>query len=209
MENPTRTCTIDGCGGKHRGLGYCNKHYCRYLRHGDPLAGQRMRTSPLQSTMERLTTIGWTERLVIPELGPCWEWRGRVKPDGYGVIDMGTKAARAHRVAYEVWVGPITDESFACHRCDNPPCMNPKHIFLGKALDNSDDCREKARIAHGEKHYLFKLTDIQVQEIRDKYASGMYLQRELAKEYGVVRQSIGKIVRGQNRKFVTGVPRIY
>jgi hypothetical protein len=84
----------------------------------------------------------------------CWEWTGARFPYGYGHIAGSPKLGEprnlyAHRVAYELGFGPIPKGLFVCHSCDNPPCCNPKHLWLGTALDNARDRDAKG---HGPKH---------------------------------------------------------
>jgi hypothetical protein len=87
----------------------------------------------------------------VDKRGPddCWNWKAsRVK--GYGQIRISeTEVIRAHRVAWEYTRGPIPDGLFACHKCDNPSCCNPSHLFLGTAQDNADDKVAKGRQAKG------------------------------------------------------------
>lgn len=76
----------------------------------------------------------------------CWEWLGARKPTGYGVFSRTDRSAvRAHRWAYEEFVGPIPAGMSVCHRCDNPPCVNPDHLWLGTQADNVHDMIKKGR----------------------------------------------------------------
>lgn len=74
----------------------------------------------------------------------CWIWIGTKRPLGYGVFRIDGHTVRAHRLAYEFTIGPIGD-LHACHKCDNPSCVNPSHIFLGTHLDNMRDMFAKNR----------------------------------------------------------------
>jgi hypothetical protein len=85
-----------------------------------------------------------------------------------------------------------------CHRCDNPPCINPAHLFEGTRLENVRDMILKERQANGENR-PHKLTDMEVSEIRSMYACGRVTQRALASKYGVCQQLISRIVRHENR----------
>lgn len=84
----------------------------------------------------------------------CWEWAGARKgSQGYGEFGVNRMPATAHRVAWELTHGPIPDGLFVLHRCDNPPCCNPAHLFLGTHQDNMADRDAKGRVAHGDAHY--------------------------------------------------------
>lgn len=80
----------------------------------------------------------------------CWLWTGAVIPvSGYGQMRYGKGTPKkAHRVSYEIFVGPIPDGLYVCHRCDTPLCVNPDHLFLGTAKDNAQDAMRKGRYAH-------------------------------------------------------------
>jgi len=77
-------------------------------------------------------------------LDDCWEWPGNRDAKGYGYV-FGKQLRRTHRVMYELMYGPIPEGMLVCHRCDNPSCMNPSHLFLGTSADNNRDCVAKGR----------------------------------------------------------------
>jgi hypothetical protein len=91
--------------------------------------------------------------------------------------------------------GPIPDGMFVCHKCDNPGCVRPSHLFLGTPLDNTRDSIAKGRDYRGERHKWAKLTEKQVGAIRDQLAAGAS-QASLAREYGVVPGHIYNISAG-------------
>lgn len=132
----------------------------------------------------------------------CWIWTARARFAGYGQIWWHGHVERAHRVAYELGRGPIPDGLFVLHSCDNPPCCNPAHLFLGTSKDNSDDMIQKGRDLHfrGEQHGRCKLTDAQVAEIRERYAAGGVTQIQLGAEFGVAHSQISRIVTRKNRQ---------
>jgi len=130
----------------------------------------------------------------------CWEWTAGLS-EGYGDYWFNGTAVRAHRLSY-VLHHPLTidlwehREILVCHRCDNPKCVNPSHLFLGSYADNNRDKEAKGRgnPPKGEKHGHSKLTEDDVREIRTRYANGGVLQRQLALEYGVWQRTIGRII---------------
>jgi DNA invertase Pin-like site-specific DNA recombinase len=97
-------------------------------------------------------------------------------------------------------IGSLPPHLQICHVCDNPPCVRPDHLWLGTQKDNVQDALQKRRLditsMHfaGELHHAAKLTEVAVQEIRTRYASGDVTQRELAREFGVDRRHVSKIV---------------
>ena len=99
----------------------------------------------------------------LVELGPggCWDWRGKLNAQGYGVW----RSALAHRVAYALYHGPIPKGLVVRHHCDRPRCVNPSHLAIGTREDNVADRVERGRSARGERHGRAKLTDWQAREI--------------------------------------------
>ena len=95
------------------------------------------------------------------EPGDCWRWLGGTRK-GYGRFKLKGRMVTAHRHAYELEVGPIPDGLFVLHECDNPSCVNPRHLFLGTQLDNIRDRDKKGRhvACHGERHGEAKLTEV-------------------------------------------------
>jgi hypothetical protein len=126
----------------------------------------------------------------------CLEWTGGTVTGGYGAVWFNGKMRRAHRVAYELFCGPIPEGDDVCHECDNPRCINPKHLFAGSTADNIADMFAKGRnnCARGSSQGLSKLTESDVIAIRS--AQGKLL-RELAGQYGVHFTVISKIRRGK------------
>ncbi len=123
----------------------------------------------------------------------CWEWLAA--KDRYGRYCYQSKTILSHRFSYML-KDPNFDQSlYVCHTCDNNYCMNPKHLFLGTAQDNSSDMVSKDRQAKGEGNGAHILTEQEVLEIVKKYKTGNHTQRGLARHYKVSHVTIGKIVR--------------
>lgn len=194
-------CRIDTCVnhiGKHGAKGLCSKHYKRYRKHGDP--NILVFTPRGASDIEALRFKGWT----VTESG-CWEWNGHLDPDGYGVVSRDCRPYRAHRLSYEVHIGPIPEGRVICHTCDNRKCINPDHLFHGTSRDNTYDALAKDRLARDEKHGMCKISSNDVLKIRDLYATGRYTQRQLAGQYGISQSQVSNITRGVARRRA-GIP---
>ena len=134
----------------------------------------------------------------VRQEGECLVWTGCRHGQGYGMFSTGRtgdrKMSYAHRVAYELENGPVPDGMFVCHHCDNPPCVDPSHLFLGTHLDNVRDRDAKGRQVspRGESHHSAKLTESKVREIRRRYVPGN--GANLGIEFGVTEVTINKIV---------------
>ena len=147
----------------------------------------------------------WTY-VQVTESG-CWEWQGYCSTTGYGQVRINGKVHGTHRVAYEWAYGPIPEGMFVCHKCDNRPCCNPEHLFLGTVADNNADARQKGRHRNnpprGEANTSAKLTEAQVIAIREAYANKEANQTQLAKRYGVDLSTVWAIIRRKGWKHVS------
>lgn len=133
------------------------------------------------------------DRAMIQENG-CWEFSGARHNQGYGLISLNGKMYRAHRVAYDLCVGDIPEDIQVLHKCDNPPCVNPEHLFLGTGQDNMDDKVAKDRHTYGEGHG--KLTEEQVIEIRALLDSGLSY-KEVATQFNISKSATSHIWHGR------------
>lgn len=135
----------------------------------------------------------------------CWEWTGRLH-NGYGSFDRKCpdgkwRPERAMRTSYRLLVEPIPEGLGVLHTCDNPKCVNPNHLFLGTNADNCADKVSKNRQQKGEDQPLSKLTEAEVQEIRNLHHQGHTL-KQLGEQFGVDKSTIGYITRRKTWKHI-------
>jgi hypothetical protein len=129
----------------------------------------------------------------------CWEWKGCKNNRGYGRFHLGKagQAETAHRVAFTICNPAISiTGKVVCHRCDNRPCVNPKHLFVGTHADNTADMVAKRRHAFGEGNGRRKLSAAQVVEIRGLVRAGVPVV-EIAEQFGIDLSHTYSIVRGR------------
>jgi hypothetical protein len=149
----------------------------------------------------------------------CWKWGGAKKPRGYGNLRFQKTYYLAHRFAFAIFERSVPADKFICHHCDNPPCMNPKHLFLGDARDNTMDMIRKGRDgnnknratgkengqhthpekrAYGEKNGNSQLTWEDVDEMRQRYEQENLTYTQLADEYDISTSAVGFIIREEH-----------
>lgn len=135
----------------------------------------------------------------------CWEWTGYRTGFGYGELQSGPRGDQvkesAHRLSWEIHNGPIPDGLNVLHRCDNPPCVRPDHLFLGTASDNARDMWDKGRGPRGQKNGHAKLTDEAVAIIRERIAAGER-PTQIALVYGVSEATVRDAASGRNWRHV-------
>lgn len=140
--------------------------------------------------------VFWTRMVVIP--GGCWEWTGNRVRDGYGRIMRDGQIIMAHRHAWTLVNGVIPHGMDICHTCDNPPCCNPDHLFVGTRADNLADMVAKGRQSRGRDRWNTRLTENDVRDIRIEWAKSRHSTlREVAGHYDV---SITAIFQAVTRK---------
>lgn len=171
-----------------------------------------------------LAKVNRSGPIIRPELGRCWSWTASTRDKGYGQFGfpglVGPRAAS--RVSYMLFKGAVADNILVCHKCDNPNCVRPKHLFLGSYSDNQQDMRSKGRApdqtrsdwadwARGKNHWSAKhpervqkgsqcgrakLNERDVLAIRAEFSEGLVTKAELARRYRVSEYTIFKIVNG-------------
>jgi len=132
----------------------------------------------------------------------CWEWSAGLDKDGYGKFWLDRREIRSHRAAWLFHTGSIAGpDVFVCHKCDNPKCCNPDHLFAGTSRDNINDMVAKGRALSGERNNSSSLTGEQVDEIRRLYATGKHASRKLAKQFNSAKSTILRIIHGHTWKY--------
>ena len=132
----------------------------------------------------------------------CWIYTKCISTTGYGRIQINRKFVFAHRFSYQLHFGDIPDGMFICHHCDNPPCCNPSHLFLGTSSDNSNDMAAKFRNDKGEEHWNNKLNQTQVLEIKSLLKNGESVSN-IANTYNVHVNTIYDIRNNRIWKWLT------
>lgn len=157
----------------------------------------------------RQRAIPFEERFLqkVKKSDGCWEWIGTRDEDGYGKArDEDGTMHPASRIAYRMWIGD-PGEDFVCHKCDNPPCVNPEHLFLGSGQVNQRDKWSKGRgvnnAPRGETHPCTKFTESDIHRIRELYDTGQKSTIQLGRDYGVSDESIRQIVRRKTWRHLT------
>ena len=141
------------------------------------------------------------DRAVPEPNSGCFLWPGAVDQSGYGRVMIKGKCREAHRLAFEVFEGPIPEGRCVLHKCDVRCCVNPKHLFLGSRRDNIVDMDRKGRrtVLSGPSHGNSKLSVEAVQEIRAELSP----VKTLVAKYGVTKRVIYNVLRGLSYR---GVP---
>ncbi len=130
----------------------------------------------------------------------CWPWTGARHHFGHGGVSLNGKSLRPHRVVFFL-VHARWPEPCGLHYCDNPPCCNPAHIFEGTKAENSADRDRKGRTARGESHWLARLTERDVVEIRRRYEAGQ-MPAIIANDYRVHPATVYDVVQRRTWRHV-------
>lgn len=180
------------CGEPSRYKTLCNKHHLRLLRHGAT-------DGPENTDVEAgVFHTAFLKRFFAKtqQVGECIEWVGWRNDDGYGRLRINKRRFFAHRVAMSIHLADGFDgDKQVLHKCDNPSCVNPEHLFLGTHAENMADMKAKGRAKSGrysgQNHPACKLNPETAKAIRSDKRS----QRQIAKDYGVCQQTISAIKR--------------
>lgn len=180
-----KTCSIDGCAKPVFARGWCSAHYTKWKKYGDPLVVRQVQMHGV-SVRERFLAN-------FKQTSGCWEWAGYKDPNGYGRLNIDGKPVLAHRLSWAIFCHPIETQQQVLHRCDNPKCVRPEHLFLGDHTANMADKMAKKRhrygVSRGEAHGRARLTAELVREIRDTAGPS----RIVAEQYGISGRQVREI----------------
>ena len=189
-----KLCLIPDCDKLHFAKGFCELHYRRFRKTGDPLNfGSR-------SVIKGKDEIFRFHQKYEKQENGCWIWKGGTRANAKGTLygrhalDDGTGTS-SHRFSYSRFNGEIPKGVYVCHKCDTPLCVNPEHLFLGTHEDNMRDMVSKKRsyVGSGEDKAVSKLTNKQAEEIRNITHLS---QSKIGLIYGVSQNTVSKIKRG-------------
>lgn len=192
---PKRSCSVGGCNRPHNARGYCFGHYERWKKFGHPDVDRPLNThvSPEASMLDRIL------RRIEPGLSEseCWPWLGAIGGRksstgiGYGKFTVQGRQYDAHRVSWELHnKRSVPDGMHILHTCDNPLCVNPRHLSTGTNEDNVADMVGKRRHTYGERNPMSILTEEAILDIRSSNLN----PDALASKYGVSRATINKVL---------------
>ena len=185
-------CAVDGCASLSIKRGMCNRHYLRWYKSTpkekrEPTARDLDDEGRFWQKVNRRGTSG------------CWPWLGYRRPSGHGVAVVAGKSIPAAAASLTFSGKPNPGGLWALHRCDQPKCVNPRHLYWGTPQDNADDAWARGRMSP----HSAKVTEYQVVEIRERYAAGES-GPALAKEFGIAKCSLYLITNGTKWKNTGG-----
>jgi len=197
-----KNCSITGCDNKYRSKGLCSTHWKINKKYGTPVplcwCGEFVQTfagnkgSLILCKKHNLLKRFW-DNVDIKSDNECWEWQGSKTKAGYGNILWNNEIHYAHRLSLEFTGEVIPPRYHACHKCDNPSCVNPNHLFVGSPRENMLDKVSKGRQVFGEKHPNAILTNAEIIIIRQMAEDGVFFS-DISKIFGVSESHISRIV---------------
>ena len=220
-----KACSVNQCERKHNSKGFCELHYYRFKKYGDPLKTSIIKNCKINDCDKKHSGHGFCskhldefnkknssplndeemkdflhKRSKVNDKTNCIEWYlGKNK--GYGCFKRNGVTYAAHRISYELYKGKIPEAMFVCHHCDNRSCINPDHLFLGTNQDNMIDMRKKGRgnnnwIKSGEEQGSSKLKEEDIKIIKQMINEGVLLKL-IAKKFNVSLMTISNIKRNK------------
>lgn len=194
--------TIVSSGRVQLTCDFCGCEFTRYLSSFKRNNAEHVFCKPSHRWMFQnaipLETKFWS-RVQRHNHDECWIWGGTIGQHGYGILSISGRPLRVSRLSWEINVGPIPEGLCVLHKCDNPACVNPSHLFVGTLKDNTQDMLRKGRAKYtvpfrGSAHRDAKLNEEQVAEIRRLYSTGSISQDKLGRQFGVCQKTIHRII---------------
>ncbi len=185
------TCAVPDCSKRRRKtVKWCSMHEARLRRRGT-LDDGPFSHAPLGERFWRF----------VDRADGCWWWQGSINNKGYGQIGRGPGGglAYAHRVSYELHVGPIPAGMKLLHSCDNPACVNPDHLSIGTQGDNMRDAAAKGRTLANERNPSARFSNETIREVRRRVAAGE-MQKAVAADVGMSVDYVWRIVAQTSRR---------
>lgn len=180
-----KKCLIENCESKTVGRGLCSKHHQRLMSYGD--ANYTTYNRGDGNTPEKRF---WSRVTITADDDRCWEWQGRTNKQGYGVLEYKNTFWRAHRLSWFLYFGK-KPQLHILHSCDNPPCVNPKHLREGTNAENVKDKLERGRQLRGEQLHNAKLTENKIRQIRN--LKGKLENKEIANLFQIGLSTVSGI----------------
>lgn len=196
IQQENRICKVSNCNSCVHAKELCDKHYRRILRKGT----LKVTRCLITGTLEQQKAL-FLERVKVGGQNDCWIWLKGKDKHGYGNSWKDGKCVQAHRLSYKLFTREIPKGLFINHKCHNPSCVNPKHLYAGTPADNSRDMVLAGRSARnaGEKHGNSILKNEQVLFIKRKLKEGMPVKK-LAEEFKMKINYISSIKLGTRWK---------
>jgi hypothetical protein len=156
----------------------------------------------------------WSKVDVRKSKDSCWYWKNPTHTFGYGTFSIGYKVFTAHRLALIFFTGEEKKDKMVLHSCDNPSCVNPRHLRWGTAKENTQDCIDRGRkinpprngtlppVNYGEDNPISIMTKNKVKQLREDYSKGNVSHSDLAKKYGISKSTVGQIVNFKSWKYI-------
>jgi hypothetical protein len=159
------TCSISGCDKKRYGHGWCNMHWSRWRRHGDPETPSNQGLEPMTRFLSKVNVDG-----------PCWEWVGQLNAQGYGVFSFRRKDESAHRWLYQQLVATVPDGLELDHLCRNRACVNPDHL---EPVTHKVNVLRGSGVAaeHARKTRCIRNHELAGSNLRIRIKAGRYVER--------------------------------